>query len=327
MISLNDYLYNGNTIYRILHNYSDDLKKSAIESGNTVDMAHGNYLLAVIQLLEHNDFLTAQSQKIREFYKYMADKYPFLAFTFKGRIKSLIRLEEKINGYIVEFIYDYYLEHGEYPSESAIKERIGRIKDLIAYRIVISIPKCNVKEGEDYREVELKYLYEIAEALPAFLEVRGFNAEISGMDDFSQTIKERNRPYYRDYVEKPTLSGYKSLHISFYDTASRSNIEVQLRTKDMDDYAEIGPANHIRYEKRQQKERIRREKIPVGENTIFDDAYERITKLIQLDLSKIDVNMFGAVDNRLINDGCGLYRGRLILPYEHLSKFQNNLID
>lgn len=28
----------------------------------------------------------------------------------------------------------------------------------------------------------------------------------------------------------------------------------------------------------------------------------------------------------LVNDGCGLYRGRLILPYEHLSRFQNDLI-
>ena len=50
-------------------------------------------------------------------------------------------------------------------------------------------------------------------------------------------------------------------------------------------------------------------------------------RLLELDLSKLDVNMFSAVDNRLINDGCGLYRGRLILPYEHLSRFQNDLID
>ena len=49
--------------------------------------------------------------------------------------------------------------------------------------------------------------------------------------------------------------------------------------------------------------------------------------LQQLDLSKLNVNMFGAADNNLINDGCGLFRGRLILPYEHLSKFQNDLID
>lgn len=37
--------------------------------------------------------------------------------------------------------------------------------------------------------------------------------------------------------------------------------------------------------------------------------------------------MLKAADNYLINDGCGLFRGRQILPFEHLSRFQNNLID
>ena len=94
----------------------------------------------------------------------------------------------------------------------------------------------------------------------------------------------------------------------------------------MDDNAEIGPANHLGYEKRQEEERARREAIPVGENIYFDDAFERGMLLQQLELNKVDVNMFGAVNNNLINDGCGLYRGRLILPYEHLSRFQNDLI-
>ena len=93
------------------------------------------------------------------------------------------------------------------------------------------------------------------------------------------------------------------------------------------DFAEIGPANHLGYEKRQEAERARRDKIPVGECQYFDEAYERGMMLQKLDLSKIDVNMFSAVDNSLINDGCGLFRGRLILPYEHLSRFQNDLID
>ena len=202
MINLNDYLYDGDTVVKILHRYSRDLKASALETGNGVDLAHSNCLLQMIELLEHNDFLTCQSQQIREFYKYLADKYPFLAFTFKGRIKSLIRLEEKING----------------------------------------------------------------------------------------------------------------------------NIEVQLRTKQMDDIAEIGPAYHLGYEARQEKERMRRQEIPVGANAFFDDAYERGMMLQQLDLKGVDVNMFGAVNNSLVNDGCGLYRGRLILPYEHLSRFQNDLI-
>jgi len=326
MISLNDYLYSGDTVVKILHCYLKDLKDAAVAKNNGVDLAHSNCLLQMLELLEHNDFLTAQSQKIREFYKYMADRYPFLAFTFKGRIKSLIRLEEKINGNIVEFVYDYHRMTGEYPSETEIKDRIARIKDLIAYRIVISLPKCHVKPDENRQVRELRYLYEIANALPDFLEERGFNPELSGIDAQSMTIDSSYRKYYRDYIEKSNNYGYSSLHISFFDNTSRSNIEVQLRTKEMDDTAEIGPANHLGYEKRQEKDRARREEIPVGENIFFDDAYERGMKLQKLDLSRVDVNMFGAADNNLVNDGCGLYRGRLILPYEHLSRFQNDLI-
>ena len=94
-----------------------------------------------------------------------------------------------------------------------------------------------------------------------------------------------------------------------------------------DDEAEIGAANHIAYEKRQQNERARRDEIPEGECIYFDEAYEGGMKLQQLQLAELDVNMFAAINNSLINDGCGLYRGRLILPYEHLSRFQNDLID
>ena len=72
MITLNDYLYDGDTIFRILQKYIDDLKKSAKENQNEIDRIHSHFLIQIRELLEHNDFLTAQSQKIREFYKYMA---------------------------------------------------------------------------------------------------------------------------------------------------------------------------------------------------------------------------------------------------------------
>ena len=109
MITLNDYLYSGDTVLRILKKYIADLRISAVQKHNEVDLVHCNFLIQIMKLLEHNDFLTSQSQKIREFYKYMAQEYPYLSFTFKGRIKSLIRAEGKFNGYIVEYIYDYSL--------------------------------------------------------------------------------------------------------------------------------------------------------------------------------------------------------------------------
>ena len=329
MITLNDYLYSGDTVLKILQRYIEDLRKDAKKNHNEIDLIHCNFLIQIKELLEHNDFLTAQSQKIREFYKYMTQEYPFLAFTVKGRIKSLIRAEEKFNGYIVEYIYDYYSKYGTYPPIAELKNRLSCFRDLIAYRIVISLPKCHLKSGEDREAQELNYLYDIANRLPGFLEERGFTAEPANgiKESNSELMDETVKPYYRDYISKKKDSDYQSLHITFYDNSSRSFLEVQIRTKDMDDVAEIGTANHLGYEKKQESERARRDAIPEGECRYFDDAYERGIRLQNLDLSKLDVNMFAAVNNSLINDGCGLYRGRLILPYEHLSRFQNDLID
>lgn len=329
MKTLNDYLYSGDTVLKIIQRYSEDLKQSAKETHNQIDLQHCNFLIQIGELLQHNEFLTSQSQRIREFYKLMANDYPFLAFTFKGRIKSLIRAEAKFNGYIVEYIYDYYTRNGSCPALPELKNALNCFRDLIAYRIVISLPKCHLKAGENRADTELKYLYDVANQLLDFLEERGFTAELSTLtaQKKSPLLKESVSPYYRDYVASAMPNGYRSLHITFYDNIARCYVEVQLRTKEMDDFAEIGPANHLGYEKRQESERARRDAIPRGENIYFDDAYERGLLLQQLELSKLDVNMFAAMDNSLINDGCGLYRGRLILPFEHLSRFQNDLID
>lgn len=329
MIILNDYLYSGHTLFRILQNYAKDLRASAERTGNEIDKMHCELLLQVQQMLEHNDFLTAQSQKIREFYKYMAKEYPFLAFTFKGRIKSLIRTEEKFNGYIVEYIYDHYTKYNTYPTVEQIKERIRCFRDLIAYRIVISLPDCQVKPGEDRREQELQYLYRIAGVLPGFLEQRGFRTVSADgvLVSTSSYMEDGVRPFYRDYICGKSENEYRSLHVTFFDEGSGSYIELQLRTKEMDDTAEIGSANHTVYEKEQEKERTKRAEIPEGECIYFDEAFERGRQLLGLELNKLNVNMFAAVNNSLTNDGCGLYRGRLILPYEHLSRFQNDLID
>ena len=118
MIALNDYLYSGDTVLKILHQYSADLRENAKKTRNSIDTAHSNFLVQITEVLEHNDFLTSQSNRIKELYKYMTVQYPYLAFTFKGRIKSLIRAEEKFNGYILEYIYDYYKANGKYPSDS-----------------------------------------------------------------------------------------------------------------------------------------------------------------------------------------------------------------
>ncbi len=317
MISLNNYLYNGDTVLKILRLYSSDL-----QNGNEMDQVHSQFLNQLASLLEHNDFLTSQSQKLREFYKYMAYEYPYLAFTVKGRIKSLIRAEEKFNGYIVEYFSNYYEQNKEFPDFLDLKDKLLKFRDLIAYRIVVSMPKCHLDQNQNKKEVEIWYLYQIANQLPAFLKKYGFIPQINkDKEKKSNLLSESVKSYYRDYIANPNRNGYQSLHITFYDTYSSTYFEIQLRTKDMDDLAEIGSANHLRYEHKQNDDRSSHYLVPNG-NVFFDEAYERGILLQNLDLSKLDVNMFTAINNDLINDGCGLYRGRLILPYEHLSRFQ-----
>lgn len=213
MVTLNDYLYSGATVFRILKKYTQDLRASAKVSKNEVALVHCNFLIQIMELLEHNDFLTAQSQKIREFYKYMAMEYPYLSFTFKGRIKSLIRAEGKFNGYIVEYIYDYYKKHKSYPDIAELKEKLNCFRDLIAYRIVISMPRCHLKNHENREEEELKHLYQIANVLPQFLEERGFTAESTGgvLRSSSPLLDDAVKPYYRDYITSEKEDDYKSL--------------------------------------------------------------------------------------------------------------------
>lgn len=80
----------------------------------------------------------------------------------------MIRTEEKFNGYIVEYIYNYYEEHGTYPAVADLKEKLSCFRDIIAYRIVIALPKCHLKPGQNLEEEEMKYLYQIANALRDF---------------------------------------------------------------------------------------------------------------------------------------------------------------
>ena len=70
------------------------------------------------------------------------------------------------------------VRHCEFLSQiMELQERLNCFRDLIAYRIVISMPKCHLKNPEDGEREEIRYLYETANVLKGFLEERGFTAE------------------------------------------------------------------------------------------------------------------------------------------------------
>ena len=44
MITLNDYLYNGDTVLKIIHSYANDLRQSAEDAHNEIDLLHCEFL-------------------------------------------------------------------------------------------------------------------------------------------------------------------------------------------------------------------------------------------------------------------------------------------
>ena len=64
MITLNDYLYSGDTVLKILQRYIEDLRKDAKKNHNEIDLIHCNFLIQIKELLEHNYLITAHSHKI-----------------------------------------------------------------------------------------------------------------------------------------------------------------------------------------------------------------------------------------------------------------------
>ena len=67
MITLNDYLYSGDTLLRILKKYIRDLRTEAKEKRNEIDLVHCNFLIQIQELLEHNDSLLPSPRRSGNF--------------------------------------------------------------------------------------------------------------------------------------------------------------------------------------------------------------------------------------------------------------------
>lgn len=96
------------------------------------------------------------------------------------------------------------------PEEKLSNSHVAKLKDLIGMRVVVdSIPECYLCLGL-----------------------------IHSSYDFDQDE-------FDDYIVKPKESGYKSIHTVINHAGV--DVEVQIRTQEMHEYNETGPASHIAY--------------------------------------------------------------------------------
>lgn len=328
MVDITQYFTKGYVAPDIVKEFENDLRK---DPHNIIDIEHSNLLLRYGTYLQFNDFLDYISNDMTDFRKEIVSLYPDLTLTVSGRIKSIIRLEEKFNGYIIEFCSKYYLKNKAFPSEKEMRKYLQRFRDLIAYRIIISVPKA--KLGKRNKEkLEIDYLYKIANRLPLFFTKRGYTCEqASALVGVIPTHKRsrlspENRQYFKDYIAQPKEdSGYQSLHISLIDNHSHfSNIEIQLRTFDMDCFAELEEnVNHTFYENKQNESRKEaQKKIPSGKCSYYDDAVLRYNLLSSFDLTQANIDHFKAIKKNetvIYNDHAGVRFGRVIDPREYLA--------
>lgn len=77
---------------------------------------------------------------------------------------------------------------------------------------------------------------------------------------------------FDDYIASPKDNGYRSLHTAVVGPARRA-IEVQIRTRDMHDRAELGVAAHWRY------------KEGAAQNLAFDEKIARLRQLLEPDMA------------------------------------------
>ena len=332
IVDITDFFEQNNTAPDIVNMFQDSLRRN---SRNEVDLEHVRLLLRYNMYLSSNEFLDLVSDDMTEFRKSIIENNKDLTLTIKGRIKSLVRLEEKFNGYILEFCTQYYSKHHEFPSAEQVIKYLTRFKDLIAYRIIISIPEKNLC-GRDKNEQEIKALYKIANSLPGYFQKLGYTIEdassiVDGSRKKKQTslLWEQNKRYYKDYIQRPKINGYQSLHISLKDNRPVikgfpifSNIEIQLRTFEMDCSAEMDDTSkHEVYELKQEKKRTAQE-LPMGVCEFYDDAVVRYNNLHNYDFTHAHIDHFKAIklkDGTIVyNDHAGVRYGREIDPREYL---------
>ena len=89
-------------------------------------------------------------------------------------------------------------------------------------------------------------------SLEQITDIIGFRIILDNVDDCYKTLGIIHKEYncipgkFKDYISSAKINGYKSIHTAVIGS-NRKPIEIQIRTKEMHDFAERGIASHWQY--------------------------------------------------------------------------------
>ena len=98
-----------------------------------------------------------------------------------------------------------------------------------------------------WRKVQKKRI-----SLEQITDIIGFRITLSSVDECYKTLGIFHKKWncipgkFKDYISSPKINGYKSLHTSVIGS-NQKPIEIQIRTKEMHEFAERGVASHWKY--------------------------------------------------------------------------------
>jgi GTP pyrophosphokinase len=143
--------------------------------------------------------------------------------------------------------------------ERALKRAIGNQKEFLA-RIRAQLEPALQKAGIDAKvETREKHLYSVYQKmqrkrapLAEIIDVYGLRIIVDSVDTCYRAIGVVHGVYkpmpgrFKDYIAIPRVNGYQSLHTTLFGP-NAVPIEVQIRTREMDQVAESGIAAHWKY--------------------------------------------------------------------------------
>ena len=89
-------------------------------------------------------------------------------------------------------------------------------------------------------------------SLEQITDIIGFRIILDTIDDCYKTLGIFHKKWncipgkFKDYISSPKINGYKSIHTSVIGS-NKKPIEIQIRTKEMHDFAQRGVASHWQY--------------------------------------------------------------------------------
>ena len=324
--SLDRYLYDGLNLSQILTSYISDLKVYGKKTSNIIELEHASFLEQYQGIIEDDSFVFEVEKDMESFLKLISNES--FSYVLYGRIKSLLRLEEKFNGYIQEAVSLYVSKSDKYKSEhdiqSFVKKYLQRFRDSVAFRIIISSKSKDSKS-------EIAQLSWIANKVCDFFSSSTLNfvdgqvgrykiLPASRLVDSTSSkktsiISKENRLYFKDYVDHPKKNGYSALHVSMVYEKYNRPIELQLLTFSMLSKNEHEISSHQVYEKEQKKSRM--ETVNINE-TLFEESHERIIRQESLDYKNLNVSMLYAKSNdkKDVEDFSGLVNDLKLTPFK-----------